>query len=420
MPQFDQLNAWIDWLSDTAHHSRSSLSRTSRLKDKLGIKPLSGTVITVTGTNGKGSYVNALTALLLAKGKTVGSYYSPHLIKFNERIQLDGQDITDKDLLSAFNAVGRAADAEGEPLHFFELLTLTALSFFNDHQPDYWVLEVGIGGRKDAVNAMDADVAVITSIGLDHAAYLGNTRASVAFEKCGILRPNTVLISAESNPPEPLQAAITHHDALVIDQDFSVSFDETWQFTDKRLGYELALPDTGLSPFSQAAAIMTATHVLDLNFSSSELIQALATGRLTGRFERFTYKGIRYVVDATHNLQAAEFLKQRLMTLPKPKRRLAVFSFLNDKAYSDMLTCLQSEVDAWFIGQLNVERAADAPIIAKTLHEAGEYMISVSKNMRQALSRAEQLADEGDEILIFGSFRVISDLLPKIKKQQGL
>ncbi len=416
MPHFTRLSDWFDWLDDPASQSRSSLDKVKVLSEKLNAFPSNSQVITVTGTNGKGSFVEVATQLLLAKGFSVGSYTSPHLERYNERIALNGKPVDDGVLLDAFNQVSAVADVEGVGLHFFEFLTLAAFVIFKQHYCDFWVLEVGIGGRLDPVNALPADIGVVTSIGLDHHAYLGDTREAVATEKCGILRDHSQLISAEVDPPEALKLAFITHKNLQIEKDYTVYFDETWIFTDKLSNCVVELPDNGLSPFSQAAAIMMVYHALDLTLDRHALISILDKCSLPGRFQRIEKKGIRYVLDVTHNVQAANFLHHRLAEREKLGKRIAVFSFCQDKDYEGILKALVNDFDAWFIGSLASQRSQASSVIAASLHGLGEHMISVSKNMRQAMARAEQLVKEDDEIVVFGSFLAVADVLPKLKK----
>ena len=300
------LAEWLQWL-ELQHPSEIELGleRIRVVALRLGVLQPKATVVTVAGTNGKGSFVASLAAILRAHGKRVACYTSPHLFHFHERIDLDGTPPHDEALVAAFGAVESCR--EGVPLTYFEFTTLAALHLFRQQPFDLLILEVGLGGRLDAVNILTPDWAVITSIGLDHQEYLGDTREAIAFEKCGILRPDTPLVCAESDPPSRLQEAINTHPALWIGRDFSFDKEgDGWCCQISSAPEELAnLRDNGLSIPSQAAAIALATRLLRGGGSAGRVADAINRCALPGRFQRTSRRGVTIILDVAHNAQAA-------------------------------------------------------------------------------------------------------------------
>lgn len=376
-------------------------------------------IITVAGTNGKGSFVASTAAILEKHGYRVACYTSPHLLRFNERVVINGQAVDDATLVQAFE---RIENARGDiSLSYFEFTTLTALVIFADQPLDYIILEVGLGGRLDAVNIVDADLAIITSIALDHQDYLGDTRELIAAEKAGILRDKTPLISAEADLLQLLPTVAEGREIALIGRDFSVeeSADaKHWHYANATLTLN-NLADNGLSIHSQAAAIMACQWLLADQLEQQRVEQALQQVQLAGRFQQIVRDdGIHIVLDVAHNPQAANLLRHRLQTIPLApgKKRIAVFHALEDKAIAEIIDILKDDMTAWFIGGLNHPRASKVENLDKLLREAGCHMISTNKNMRQALSRALSMCQEGDQIIAFGSFFVVADLLTRVNR----
>ncbi|CAA0091024.1 Dihydrofolate synthase/folylpolyglutamate synthase [BD1-7 clade bacterium] len=417
--QHDTLQQWLDWLEH--QHPKLidlGLERVSAVAERLGLISPTATVVTVAGTNGKGSFVHSLGALLKASGQRAGLFTSPHLLAFNERILVDGQQASDNTIMLAFDAIFQASQQLDISLSYFEYSTLAAFYVFNQDNLDFWVLEVGLGGRLDAVNILTPDYAVITSIGLDHMEYLGDTREKIAFEKCGILREQTPFICLEPDAPDVLSAAFSSHHSLVIERDFEVvESSDTVTLTDRIRQCQIVVPQTGLSPASVSGALMLATHWLDIELGDDTAISAaLASHQLAARFQRFAVDGIEVVADVAHNPQSAELLHQRLSQLPLKDgaKRIAVFTMLNDKDMNAVIDCLKDDFKAWFTAELDNPRARLASDVANAIHNRGIHMISVSKNLRQAFARARSLCQPDDQIVIFGSFFVVAELLPKL------
>lgn len=420
--QFQNIDQWLSWL-EAQHHCEIDLGldRIVEVFQCLNIN-LDSRVITVAGTNGKGSFVALMAKLLEADGRRVACYTSPHLLDFNERIVIDGKPLDDEELLKSFQCV---YDAKKDiSLTYFEFTTLVALQVFANHQLDDVILEVGLGGRLDAVNIVTPDWAVITSIGIDHIEYLGSDIENIAKEKCGILRQKTPLICAESAQLNTLmmekQARSSHF--IGSEFDFSINDDGSWdycqQLADQTLKYQ-GLEDNGLSMPSQAAAFYLANLLRKENFTQDEVGDIQKNCLLPGRFARYQDDGVTVIMDVAHNEQAVRLLSERLSRrhMSDGAKRLAVFSCLQDKPATDMVAVLKDDIDAWFIGELKHPRAYNVAELSAQLNVQGITMVSQSKNMRQAYARARSLCAEGDEILVCGSFFSIAEILPKLMRK---
>lgn len=414
------LNDWLLWLE--LQHPVTidlGLDRVASVAKRLGLESFSAKVVTVAGTNGKGSFVAALASMLHQHGLRTGCYTSPHLLVFNERVMINQDMVDDHTLVCAFEQIKAAAQATSTSLTYFEFTTLAALQIFAQADLDVIILEVGLGGRLDAVNIIAPDLAVITSIGLDHQDYLGDTLEAIAFEKAGILRETTPLISAEKDLLHYVPNVAQGRDFYQIIRDFFVDQKEgSWLFQAGDVVID-NLPDNGLSITSEAAAIVAAQQLLGEKIQLQSVQQALTEVQLAGRFQQFvTEEGVNIVLDVAHNPQAAGLLQSRLATRKKMagKKRLAVFHALQDKDIDSIIGLLKDEFDAWFIGGLDHPRASDVDVLADKLHNAGCERVSSSKNLRQALSRALSLCQAGDEIIAFGSFFVVAELLPRVRR----
>lgn len=412
------LASWLSYL-EQQHPVEIDLGlqRINEVANRLELDFSHARVVTVAGTNGKGSFVASLNALLRAQGQSVACYTSPHLMQFNERIILDDVMVSDETLMQAFERVEQAK--QGVSLSYFEFTTLSALLLFSQAKHlNTIILEVGLGGRLDAVNIIAADLAIITSIGLDHQDYLGDTREAIAAEKAGILREHTPLIAAEADLLSLLPNVAEDRELWLIGRDFTVQTQgEEWRFqqADKAID---KLHDHGLSLNSQAAAIVAAHYLLE-NFDLHSVAKVYADLSLPGRFQKLVNKDdVTIVLDVAHNPQAAALLKQRLAVMPLPTgaKRIAVFNILADKDAKTVIEILKDDMTAWFLGELDHPRASSVEILVEQLREQNIPMISTSKNLRQAYSRALSMCQAGDQIIIFGSFFVVADLLPRVSR----
>ncbi|MFC5695098.1 bifunctional tetrahydrofolate synthase/dihydrofolate synthase [Pseudomonas sp. GCM10022186] len=417
-----------DWLSylEQLHPTAidMGLERSREVASRLGLGRPAPKVITVTGTNGKGSTCAFLAALLRAQGLKVGVYSSPHLLRYNERVQLNGLEATDQSLCDAFSAVEAA---RGEiSLTYFEMGTLAAFWLFQRAGLDAVVLEVGLGGRLDAVNLVDADLALVTSIGLDHADWLGDTRESVAFEKAGIFRAGKPALCGDLDPPQPLleQAGALSAPLFLRGRDFDLAVGEDgWHWRGVGAsGQVLELHDLPLLdlPMENAALALQAYALLGMPWQPDALQAALLGTRVTGRLDRrrldWRGKRVSLLLDVGHNPHAAEFLAARLAGQPLAGRRLAVFGLLADKDLQGVLHALQGRFDHWAVAPLPTPRSRPAAELQAALTNL-RASVSVHQNIAAALEAQCERATADDEILVFGSFYSVAEALSWLEGQ---
>ncbi len=417
-----------DWLSylEQLHPSAidMGLERSREVARRLGLGKPAPLVITVTGTNGKGSTCAFLASLLREQGLRVGVYSSPHLLRYNERVQLQGRDASDEELCTAFAAV--EAGREEISLTYFEMGTLAAFWLFERASLDAVVLEVGLGGRLDAVNLVDADLALVTSIGLDHAEWLGDTRESVAFEKAGILRQGKPALCGDLDPPLPLLQKVAELDCPLFlrgrDYDLAVG-ERSWHWRGLTAdGRVLELHDLPLLdlPMENAALALQAYAALDMAWQPERLAHALHATRVSGRLERrqlnWQGKSLSLLLDVGHNPHAAEYLASRLAARPLKGRRLAVFGLLADKDLTGVLAPLQVDIQAWAVTPLDSPRTRSAAELEAALRNLGAEARGCS-SVAEALLVQCGRASEDDEILVFGSFYCVAEALEWLSQQ---
>jgi dihydrofolate synthase/folylpolyglutamate synthase len=411
-----------DWLSylEQLHPSAidMGLDRSQQVALQIGLTRPAPRVITVTGTNGKGSTCAFVASLLQAQGLKVGVYSSPHLVRYNERVQLQGVEASDEQLCRAFDVIEKA---RGDiSLTYFEMGTLAAFWLFEQAALDAVVLEVGLGGRLDAVNLIDADMALVTSIGVDHAEWLGNTRESVAFEKAGIFREGRPALCGDLDPPQPLleraQALNCPLSLRGSNFDLSVGVDSwNWFGTDAG-GQRVELRDLPLLdlPMQNAALALQAYLLMDLPWQDASIRAALRNTRVTGRLDRRTFewqgKQLQVLLDVGHNPHAAVFLAQRLNQRPVPGKRLAVFGLLSDKDLNGVLGELTGCFSSWAVAPLPTPRSRSEQEIATALQNLGAQVTSYP-GVAQALEAQCAHATADDEIVLFGSFYCVAEAL---------
>ena len=373
--------------------------------------------ITVAGTNGKGSCLASMQAVALAHGHRVGLFTSPHFLFYNERIAVQGQPVDDNTIVRAFEEIEAA---RGDiSLTYFEFGALAALVVFVDADLDLMLLEVGLGGRLDAINIIDADVAVVTSIALDHQAWLGDTRELIAVEKLGIARPSRPLVIAEADGPEGFDnmIAATGAQPFVIDRDFRLRLDAD------RFSLDLAmsdagsqsfqgLPASGLMPSNKAAALQ-ALSCAGFKLDSGKVVAALEDLRLTGRQQRLTINDCPVILDVAHNPAAARALADALP--PISGRYLAVASVLNDKDWQGIVEPLGDIFSDWRVAEISAsDRATKAQTLHEVLYNAGlssSLFESVEDAFNSALAEVAKEASRDDVIVVFGSFYTVSAVL---------
>ena len=424
------LSDWLAYIE--AQHPKTiamGLERVRAVADAMALPKPACRVITVGGTNGKGSTVAFIEAIARAAGWRVGAYTSPHLLRYNERVRIDGADADDAALVAAFEAVEAARAAmpgDGVPLTYFEYGTLAALWLFAQRDLDLAVLEVGLGGRLDAVNLVDPDVAVITTVDLDHQDWLGDTIEAIGAEKAGIARAWTPLVLGDDDPPSSVLGRAYAIGASSVrmgcdfffepvdGEDGEADGDARWRW--RTLGRELDLPLPALAAPVQlrnAAVAIAALHALPDDLPDAAFIDGVRAARVPARLQRFVRDGVEVLVDVGHNPQAARALAEALAAAPAAGPTFAVFAALADKDIVGVVDALASQVDRWWLAGLAdagprgraVDAFADA--LAGTPAAAGTRCATVA----DALAAASAAATPGTRVLVFGSFHTAAAAL---------
>lgn len=370
--------------------------------------------ITVGGTNGKGSTCAFLEQILIESGYRVGLYTSPHLIAYNERVRVNGKDADDAALVAGFGAVEAARG--DTPLTYFEYATLGALAVFAKEKVEVAILEVGLGGRLDAVNIIDADVSIVVSVDLDHQAYLGPDKESIGFEKAGIYRAGRPAIYGDTDPPKRLveHAQSIGADLMLFGRDYRYDAHERqWDFVGRK-GPKRALPMPALRGRWQLKNASAALAALDeladrLPVSLGEVKRGLMTVRLIGRLQTIPGRP-SIVLDVAHNPQAARALADGLGDMGFAERTFAVFGILGDKDAAGVIDAMKGRVDRWYVASPESERAARAEDIAKLLAARGAETRSFA-TISAALESARREAGPNDRIAVFGSFYTVAEAL---------
>ena len=417
-PRFGSLDAWLEW-QQTLHPQAMDLGldRVRRVLGRTGWRAPGVPVLTVGGTNGKGSCVATIASLLAAGGYRVATFTSPHLVDYRERIRIDGEPVSAASLVVAFE---RIADALGpDTLTFFEFNTLTALLVFETACPDALVLEVGMGGRLDAVNVVDPDVAVIVSVGLDHMEWLGPDVESIGREKAGILRARRPAVVGMPTPPRSVLevASAVGADLRLRGRDFDATErdDGRWDYRD-RDGRLDALPEPGLTGVAQvgnAAVALAAVRALAgrLPLVRPAVEQGLAGVRLAGRFQRLLDpRGFEWVLDVAHNEDSARTLASNLRRWSVPGRTLAVCGMLADKDVRQVAGLLGDVVDRWYAASTDGPRGLPDRELSTRASGAGVTMAPAG-GVESALEAAAAAAGPGDRVVVFGSFHTVGQAL---------
>jgi len=413
--RFATLQDWLSW-QETLHPAviDLGLERVGRVADRLQCRNPAQLVISVAGTNGKGSSVAMLQAILSRAGYRVGCYTSPHLLRYNERLSLCGEDVTDQALCDAFARIDRARGED--TLTYFEFGTLAALDIMSREALDVAVLEVGLGGRLDAVNIVDADAALITSIAIDHTEWLGADRESIAREKAGIMRAARPVVCGDTDPPHSLRAAADSVGAVlrVLGQDFSIV--ETaggWHWQGGHSHYRdlprPALP--GAHQLANAGAVLMLLEMLEerLPVTEKSVRAGLKWVQLAGRVQRLTGR-VEQVLDVSHNAQAALALVDALRVLPLAGKTHAVLGMMRDKDIESFVRALDPQVSCWYPVGLAVERASPVgQLTAKLEPIAGAARVNACQSVADAVELLKDKAKPGDRVLVCGSFYTVAE-----------
>ncbi|NMP17540.1 bifunctional tetrahydrofolate synthase/dihydrofolate synthase [Thalassotalea sp. Y01] len=403
------LGEWLFYLESIhATEIDMGLERISKVAKRLNIDLSSSTVITVSGTNGKGTTCAFLEHALLDMGHSVAVYSSPHIQRFNERLRLNKKLVADQPLIKAFAAIEQAR-AEVS-LTYYEFTTLAALIICQQTTPEYVLLEVGLGGRLDATNIIDCDIAVITSIDLDHQAFLGDTRDAIGYEKAGIARANKPLVIGDLQVP----ASVIEHanrinaNCFIRQQHFSVDGEQllqAWQWRDQQCRLNELQP--AKIPRDNVATALQVLRLLGLPLDATMVNQWINDCQLEGRLQ--TLKQSPHVlIDVAHNPHAARYLS-RYVKANKKGRVLAVTAMLKDKDITSTLQELFSVVDHWYVAPLHLPRGADGQMLSDVLTN-GNQAVNSFDNVTDAFRIALGHANNNDMVLVFGSFFTLTEI----------
>ncbi len=419
---FTDLDQWLYYLENL--HSTEidlGLTRIGEVAKRLAIDLSFAKVITVAGTNGKGTTCAFMENALLSplshdSNKGVAVYSSPHIERFNERLRINKIDVEDQPLIEAF---GKIEQARGDiSLSYYEYTTLAAFLVLMKVRPSYIILEVGLGGRLDATNIIDADISVITTIDLDHQAFLGDDRESIGFEKAGIMRQKQVIVVGDTNPPKSVlnhahRLEAQHGETLFVrEQDFSVHEDGacwTWQSEQSKLT-SLTTP---FIPLDNVATALAVIEQLGLSLSTNTVNELISKTKVPGRTELVEQLGhCDLILDVGHNPQATRYLSSHLEQLReqgKYQKVYAVVAMLGDKDISASLQSLKDDIDYWYTGALSVPRAASSETMQSKLTLISDN-VNCFDNVDEAFKMANQQASCDDLILVFGSFFTVAKI----------
>ncbi|WLP95057.1 bifunctional tetrahydrofolate synthase/dihydrofolate synthase [Psychrobacter sp. M13] len=437
-PKLDaNLSEWLNYMQQI-HVSAidMGLARVLPVAESLGLVQSAkddAFVFTVAGTNGKGSTTAVISALCQAAGYKTALYQSPHLSQFNERIRIDGEMVSDRTLIDAFNKVEAARLTCALTLSFFEMTTLAALLIFAEANCDVWVLEVGLGGRLDVVNIIDADMAVITNIGIDHVDWLGDNLEAIGREKAGILRDDITLIYGSTEMPNSVQQLIDEHRATCyqVSKDFSFQAQDkdTWHYSNAALTLQLPRPALSLTNTANALSAVLASP---LNVDIDAIERALTTVKLAGRFDYREIRDRHWLFDVAHNEQGVEFLLAQLVPLwqqhladinsaqqdaadVKESNIKILFSMLADKDINrvvEQLTQAHLPITDWYIGEIDYPRAASIEqletVVASYVDKSNCHAFA---NLPQATAAVIANSQPQDLIVVCGSFHTIGETL---------
>jgi dihydrofolate synthase/folylpolyglutamate synthase len=414
------LAAWLTHLESL--HPKTialGLERVVQVKQRLGLSP-SFPIVTVGGTNGKGSVCAMLESILHAAGYRVGCYTSPHLLRYNERVRINMHQASDAELCSSFEEIERVrADTS---LTYFEFGTLAAVQSFVRHGVEIAILEVGLGGRLDAVNAFDGSCAIVSSVGIDHTQYLGETREQIAFEKAGIFRSGRVSICADPDVPVAMRdhAKAIRSELWCIGDEFGFTerHQGQWDYYSK-LGSRHALPYPalrGLFQLNNASAALAALDVLnrEVPVSMQAVRRGLVEVQLAGRFQVVPGKPM-LILDVAHNPHAARSLAQNLASLPRCGHTWAIFGILDDKDVAGVVEAVDEYIDSWVVSELATPRSAGLDKVMRVLSRCkvrGDIM--GVDGVPAALHYAYDVAGENDRIIAFGSFHTVAEVMTSI------
>lgn len=416
MARFNTLDDWLHW--QESHHPKRinlGLERVEKIFKVLNPKKIQPLTIIVAGTNGKGSCIAFLESIYRAQGYNVGCYTSPHLLSYNERIKINRKPIADTQICQAFERID--AIRHDISLSYFEFGTLAALDIFWRSDLDIQLLEIGLGGRLDAVNIIDADVSIVTNISIDHIDWLGETREAIAYEKAGVFRQNIPAIIGDLDPPDALLSSALEKKAFPYCINKAYSFQKTeadWEWscqTSQSCRY-LSLPKPSLKGDHQyinaSVALMAITALQDsLPITEKAIHQGLENTQIKGRFQLVTNHETHVLLDVAHNAHSVQVLFNHLQKTYPNKKIHAVFSMMKDKDIQSVIDIIKPTIKQWYISPLNSPRGASLTSIQNCLKK--EDLKSVHTSFSKAFQSAKNNTNSNDLILVFGSFLIVSE-----------
>ena len=414
-PAGSNLAAWLSRLETfSPHEIELGLERVLAVLERLDLS-LPELVLHVAGTNGKGSSVAMAQALLTAAGLRTGTYTSPHIVAFNERIAIDGVAVGDDEIVAAFERVD--AHRRDTPLTYFEFTTLAALVIFAAHELDALVLEIGMGGRLDAVNAVEPAAGLITNVSLDHCEWLGNTVEAIAREKAGIMRPAKPVVFAADDPPSTILAYADEvgADLVLAGRDFTWQGGAgDWAWQGRSTAFEgLAFPglpgDFQLRNAAGVLALLEAAGVIG-RLDAAAISRALAATRLAGRLQQVERERL-WLLDVAHNPAAARVLGGVLAATPFAGRTVAILGVLDDKDVEGIAEPLARHVDNWIAVTAASPRAIDAAELARRVANCSNAACLIADSLEAAMAHARDVSAAGDRVLVTGSFYLVGPAL---------
>lgn len=396
MTKNKSLNDWLTAL-ETKHSKKIDLGlkRINQVYENLKLEKVSPTIITVAGTNGKGSTVAIISSICQKAGYKVGCFTSPHIQRYNERIKINDCEVGDDEIIDAFLKIEQ--NLNGISLSYFEYATLAALIVFKKQKVDISILEVGLGGRLDSVNVVDTDCAIITTIDIDHTDWLGEDIESIAFEKAGIMRKGKPVVYGDENCPK----SIIKHAESIDAKLFQVEFSEKVPSLNIKGDYQI----------SNSKTAITALKVIEpsLLITEEHIRTGLQNIQLDGRLQVVS-NNPEVIVDVSHNKQAAESLAEWLKNNPIEGKTFAIFAVLKDKMAMDWLHNFSGLIDVWCISEVESERAMPTNELLKVLADFANLIVSF-QTVPKAMKAARTMSSKTDRIIVFGSFYTVSEVM---------
>lgn len=415
--QSQSLNDWLFYL-ESQHHQEIDLGleRVQKIANSANLKDFGNSkVILVAGTNGKGTTIRTMELILQQLGYSTGVYGSPHLFRYNERVRINGVDASDEAHVEAFSFIEK--QRQGTPLTYFEFGTLAGLYLLQQAKLDYVLIEVGLGGRLDATNILNHDISVITSLGLDHTDWLGDTIEKIGFEKAGIFRSGDIAIVGQPNPPHTVREQAESHNVKQVkyvgeDYTFDVNEDGSWNYQNGEVNFQhLYQP---MIPVQNVATALTTLTAIGISVDVTTLNKVLKEITLPGRLQMLSQQPFT-MVDVAHNEHAVNFLVQRLTSDPRLNRRTSlqvVVAMMKDKDIEKTLAPMIPLVERWFVADLpGNTRAANSELLAEILKKLGAKEICQFASVSDAWGSASADLTQDTLLLGFGSFYTVAEIL---------